>query len=194
MSSEEVRKELDLSYQELVDYLLGKYGPAQYDYFVNETCRSKNKKVRRSDEGLICHHIDEDKAIMLSDTPYAIQNPFEYQKADRLVYCNIMEHLILHIKIAKEADLGTIGVGIGGVVNFICPEINDYYGGYEFKRPYQIKSHELIADNFEDYIKVLRYCLEMAENDMRYVLTVDRERLSRGCDGKIVEKVYKALR
>ena len=102
MKSIEIQKELEMKYSELVEYLLKKYGPAKYDYFCTESCKSKNHKVSRTNEGLYCHHIDEDKAIMLSNDSYAIKNPYEYQKAERLVYCNVLEHLILHIKIVEE--------------------------------------------------------------------------------------------
>jgi hypothetical protein len=44
MTSEEVDKELVLSYDDLCQYLLEKYGPAEHDYFVNESCQSKNRK------------------------------------------------------------------------------------------------------------------------------------------------------
>lgn len=35
---------------------------------------------------------------------FAIQNSFGYQKADRLVYCNIPERLIVHIKTAEKTE------------------------------------------------------------------------------------------
>ena len=82
-----------MTYGELVDYLLKKYGPVECDYFRTEACKSKNPKVSRTNEGLYCHHIDEDKAIMLCNDKFAVNNPFEYQKAERLVYCNALEHL-----------------------------------------------------------------------------------------------------
>lgn len=196
MKSEEVNKELSLSYQELVAYLLDKYGPAKHDYFVNESCKTKSNKVSRTDEGLLCHHIDEDKAIMLSDTKWAAQNPFEYQKADRLVYCNVLEHLILHIKIFEEPKaLGANlleAQGIGGAVNFICPQINDYYNGFEFKRPYEQKIYGVIADNFEEYIKILRYFLDVLyDKRPRFLDRVNEETLATGfMDRHIIKKVY----
>ena len=193
MKSSEVDAELAMTYDELVQHLLKKYGPAKYDYFVNESCRSKNRKVARSSEGLICHHIDENKSIMLSNPEFAVDSPFEYQKASRLVYCNILEHLILHIKIVEETTPEMLGVGIGGAVCFICPELNDYYNGYEFKKDYQKKSHELVADNFDDYIKVLRHFLHFAEKNARFIMIVSPDRLSQSYNGQIVKKVYDAL-
>ena len=102
MDSLEIKKEFAMSYQELVGYLLKKYGAAQYDYFVNESCKSKNKKAMRTSERLFCHHIDEDKAIMLSHDEWATKNPFSYQITDRLVCCNYSEHFMPHIKIVEE--------------------------------------------------------------------------------------------
>ena len=52
------------------------YGKAKGDYFLTETCASKNKKITRTSEGLYCHHIDEDKAIMLSTDKFAIKKYF----------------------------------------------------------------------------------------------------------------------
>lgn len=94
---------MEMNYDEFVSYLLKKYGPAKYDYFTNATCKTKSKRISRTKEGLFCHHIDEDKGYMLSHTGCALEQPFEYQKAERLVYCNYIEHLLLHILIGKNA-------------------------------------------------------------------------------------------
>ena len=197
MESVEVKKQLNMTYNELVEYLLKKYGPSEYDYFLNESCKSKNKKASRSSEGLYCHHIDEDKAIMLSNDKYAINNPYEYQKADRLVYCNALEHLILHIKIVEEpqnaqANPGEIQ-GLGGVISFLCPQINDYYNGYEFKQPHLIKIFSLIENNFDDYIDILKYLLNIIESKPIYKLYVNKKSLSVGWDRKIIDKIYNNL-
>ena len=94
---------MEMNYDEFVSYLLKKYGPAKYDYFTNATCKTKSKRISRTKEGLFCHYIDEDKGYMLSHTGCALEQPFEYQKAERLVYCNYIEHLLLHILIGKNA-------------------------------------------------------------------------------------------
>ena len=123
LNIEKMEKELAMPYDAYVKHLLEKYGHATCDYFRTSTCKSKNSKTSRTEEGLYCHHIDEDKAIMLSTPEVARLHPFEYQKADRLVYCNILEHLLLHIKIAEEREDITSEVGIGGTV-LITEEIN----------------------------------------------------------------------
>ena len=197
MESTEIKNQLKMTYDELVDYLLKKYGPAQYDYCRNESCKSKNSKVSRTNEGLYCHHIDENKAILLSNDKFAINNPFEYQKANRLVYCNVLEHLILHIKIVEEPKNENANQmeiqGIGGAVCFICPQINDYFNGYEFKQQYLINIFSLIENNFNDYIDILKYFLDVVEKNPIYKLIVTKERLSVGWDQQIVKKVYDQL-
>ena len=197
MESTEIKNQLKMTYDELVDYLLKKYGPGQYDYFRNESCKSKNSKVSRTNEGLYCHHIDENKAILLSNDKFAINNPFEYQKANRLVYCNVLEHLILHIKIVEEPKNENANQmeiqGIGGAVCFICPQINDYFNGYEFKQQYLINIFSLIENNFNDYIDILKYFLDVVEKNPIYKLIVTKERLSVGWDQQIVKKVYDQL-
>lgn len=197
MESIEIKNELKMSYNELVNYLLQKYGPAEFDYFSNESCKSKNPKVSRTNEGLFCHHIDEDKAIMLSNDKFALMNPWEYQKANRLVYCNVLEHLILHIKIVEEPknkDANEMELqGIGGVISFMCPQINDFYNGYNFTKPYLIKIYSLIENNFEDYITILRYFLEAIKDDPFYSILIKKERLCVGWDGQIIKKIYNAL-
>ncbi|WP_234013784.1 hypothetical protein [Mesoplasma florum] len=95
----EIDKLLELNYDECVDFLLKKYGFVPGDYFLDLECTKKNTKITRGKEGLYIHHIDEDKAILLSTPAWARKNSFEYQKAHRLVYCNLLEHLVLHIKI-----------------------------------------------------------------------------------------------
>lgn len=190
MNNEEIDKELGLSYDKLCKYLLKKYGPAEHDYFINESCRSRNKKVSRTDEGLLCHHIDEDKFIKLSDPGHATMHPFDYQKAERLVYCNALEHLILHIKIAERVDnLSLIKgnpLGIGGAISYIIPGLNLCYSGYQYKKPHEQKVYGKIVDNFDGYIRILKYFSEHCGITSKLILSLDLNR-------KKVKRVYDAL-
>lgn len=68
--------------------------------------QSRTHVIRKS-EGLYCRLIDENKANMFTDGKFAATNPFEYQEASRLVYCNLLEHLILHVKIAENPNIQT---------------------------------------------------------------------------------------
>lgn len=112
---------LALPYNEAVELLLSKYGSAQDDYFrENSYKRFLNGEIKhitkgkysRTGEGLCCHHIDENIYENLGDQDYISKHkyPFEPQKKDRLVYCDSIEHLILHALITKETD-GAFGYG-----------------------------------------------------------------------------------
>lgn len=185
--------EFNMSYKELVEHLLKKYGAARHDYFKDTGCSVKNDFVSRTNEGLICHHIDEDKAIMLSTDKFAAKNPFSYQKAERLVYCNIIEHLLLHIKIAEEPKSKKANKdelqGIGGAVHLICRQINDYYNGHEFKQEYLINIMNVIKNDFDDYIKILKHLYSVIDSDPLYSMIFKKEDLTKNWDGEIVQLV-----
>lgn len=168
MDTREVRLELDMSYDELVAYLLKKYGAVQYDYFTNEACTSKSKRISRTAEGLFCHHIDEDKGYMLSDKHHAVRYPFSYQRANRLVYCNYLEHLILHIWIGietywrKHTDLNQtndipylMNPGFG----VLTQEINTLFDDFGSSVQWRQRCFEEIKDNYDDYIYILKWFL-----------------------------------
>ncbi|AXK51637.1 hypothetical protein [Spiroplasma alleghenense] len=160
----EIEKLLELNYEDCCNYFINKYGKVGGNYFNDEECTRKNTKVTRGKEGLYIHHIDEDKAILLSTPEYARENPFEFQKADRLVYCNLLEHLLLHIKIFeypnKNKNIGE-DVGIGGIYNFIAPELNDIYSGISYKQPWKQKVVEVVIPLKSDYFKCIEKLLSL---------------------------------
>ena len=117
MDRTEIYKELQMTYDELQQYLIEKYGGAVCAYFATPECKSKSKKISRTGEGLYCHHMDEDKGGNLSDPVGAINQPFEWQKKERLVYCNVLEHLILHIKIAVLRQKDVLENLVNDIVN-----------------------------------------------------------------------------
>jgi len=188
---------LKLRYSNFVLVLLKKYGPAKHNYFKDTNCTTKNPLITRTAEGLYCHHIDEDKAIMLSNDKYAASNPFEYQKAGRLVYCNLLEHFLLHVKIAEEPISTNANEnelpGIGGAVNFICKELNDIYGGKEPTEKWHIKVADAVKDSFDDYIAILKHLWEVIENNPMLKALVTKESLCTGTDGKVVSRVLNVL-
>lgn len=152
--------------------------------------------VTRTNEELLCHHIDEDKAIMLCNDKFAANNPFEYQKADRLVYCNLLEHLLLHVKIAEnpspDANENELP-GIGGVINFICKDLNDIYSGKEFADEWRKNVANKVKDNFDDYIIILRYLWNIVEKNPIYKLIITKNMLFLNSDDKVVEIVKTAF-
>lgn len=174
MNRKEFKDELKMTYGELQSYLIQKYGGAKCDYFVNPECKSKNKKVSRTSEGLYCHHMDEDKGGNLGNPPQAKMQPFEWQKKERLVYCNILEHLILHMKIAvlrqknmletpqEIADFFTTG----GIF-MICDEINDMFMNDGTKVAWKKRCFEEIKENYEDYILLIKSFMNYIETDYK---------------------------
>jgi len=102
------------------DYLQKKHGIGKYDYMTKSW--NKNTKCTRTKEGLIAHHKYENCAIMLSKKEIAMSNLFEWQLANNIVYCDYLEHLLLHVLICEnpsEEKNDFKAVGIGGVINFI---------------------------------------------------------------------------
>ena len=88
-----IQEILDMSYTEYVTYLLKKYGPVP-DNFVLSDGEHFNTKIDRSDEGLVIHHIDE----TVHDIHPALYDLKRHNRSN-LVYCDLLEHLILHVKL-----------------------------------------------------------------------------------------------
>ena len=199
MESEEIKKGMLMSYNEYASSLQRKYGRVPGDYFCTPSCKSKNnKKNSRTSEGLLIHHIMENKVAKLSDSDIAVQCPFDYQKAENLVYCNYLEHLLLHIKIVEEHKDNSNDslIGIRGIVTYICPELNEYYCGLRDFESWRLNCLDMVKENYEDYIELLKYFIqiliknptykEFSTEEFRMDLSLDR-------DEYILEKIYRDL-
>lgn len=167
MFQEELYREISMSYYELVEYLLDKYGAAQYDYFCNDNCKSQPKKLKRTSEGLICHHIREDMGGNLNGSGEARTQPYEWQQKQNLVYCNLLEHLILHIKIDvlrqkhrlfKPDDISHFFT-TGGVY-MVCQDVNDLFVLNGTKVPWKQRCYEEIKENYEEYCIIIKSVIE----------------------------------
>lgn len=154
-------KYLRLSYYELCNILKEKYGKVPGNYFKYHGPSGRyvyNKKIRRWYDGLFIHHIDEDKIPGLSEQKNANKYS-EYQKADRLVYCNYLEHLLLHIKITQDYwkyyNNFPQRIGYPGAF-LIAGEICDF-----FAHPYLYLSVNPCLEEIKDYFSIyaiyLRY-------------------------------------
>lgn len=172
MNRKEIYEELKMPYDELQAYLIQKYGGAVCDYFATPECKSKSKKISRTGEGLYCHHMDEDKGGNLGNPPQAKMQPFEWQKKERLVYCNILEHLILHIKIAvirqkellKNPNDVEAFFTTGGIF-MICADINDMFINDGTSVAWKRRCFEEIKENYEDYIVLVRALLAYIDDN-----------------------------
>ena len=144
MTLEEYIQVKDMNYDEFCDHLKQKYGKAQYDYFRFRTggykpgVFAREPKISRTSEGLFAHHVKEDRAILLSVPDVAIRHPREYQSKENIVYCDWMEHLYAHILIAEHpAPNAEEGVGLGGCINYLVPQLNDIFAGYQPGRQWE---------------------------------------------------------
>ena len=134
-----------------------KYGIGKSSYFTPNW--NKNKKVTRTSEGLVAHHKFEDHAIMLGDPAFAIHNPYEWQLAENIVYADYLEHLLLHILICENPSPKANpmeAVGIGGVINFIAPELNDLYSGWVTSQPWRKACHDKVINDKDVYLTLLK--------------------------------------
>lgn len=117
MNLQEYEQIKQYNYNAYCDYLRNKYGIPQSVY----------PSCQRSEESLFVHHIKEDIIANLSQYEQQKQYP-EYQQPEYLCYCDYLEHLLLHILITENPDTKE-GVGIGGIVNYLIPELKDFYNG-----------------------------------------------------------------
>lgn len=108
--------------------------------------------------------MDEDKQILIAN-PNAILKfdiPFAYQEKERLVYCDLIEHAILHVLIAvKDVEEETRGDGfqahgVGGYVNFIRPQLVQWLVmGVEPKPAWQVNCRNAIMMSVSDAEKLI---------------------------------------
>lgn len=157
MNIQEYNNVKNLSYLEYCDYLQKKYGIGLCDYMTKSW--NKNQKVTRTKEGLIAHHKFEDHAILLANKEHAMQNPYDWQLAKNIVYCDYLEHLLLHILICEypaEDQNENEAVGIGGVVNYLVPELNDFYSGWQTNQAWRLNCHNLIKDEKQVYLTLIK--------------------------------------
>ncbi len=158
MNREEYCKVEKLSYEEYCEYLKNKYGIVSCDYMTKSF--NKNKKCRRTNDGLFVHHIKEIEAELLSNPNIASEYPFEWQQKENLVYCDFLEHVLLHIMIGEQT-----GALSSGLEAFIIPELNDVYGGWISKEQWRINCHKVIKDDKDVYLMLLKRYVEQPEKD-----------------------------
>lgn len=183
MDTQEIKYELSLDLQELYKYLKNKYGPVPENYFMDVNCTRKSTKNGRGNEGLFVHHdyeYDPANSLVsdLSKPEFAKQFDYMYQHAENLTYCNYLEHLIIHIKInllRKEQLNGYIN---DGVVNYMIPQLNDWYRYIANLKPWQEVAFSLIEDNYSDYVDLVEYWLSELSVDCPEVKSFNWKKLS----------------
>lgn len=155
MNSNEILKQLNMDYKSQCMYLKIKYGSVTGDYFEDKSCKIVNNKIKRASEGLQVHHIMEYNnnpyICNLSDSYQALNNDFEFQKSKNLVYCNLIEHLILHIKITLYRNKVLNQQILDGTM-LLINKIEELY-----QSPKKDKYLLCIKDNKEDFKYLCEY-------------------------------------
>lgn len=125
---------LNLPYEEAIERMSSKYGVVKDDYYRKKSyerfLKGENKtitkgKYSRANGGLYCHHIAENKFLNMSNNYFikSLEIPYKYQTKDALVYCDLIEHAILHAQIS----LNTNGqFGYPGLSEYILPMIDKW--------------------------------------------------------------------
>lgn len=155
MKATEIQKERNMSYFELCEYLKNKYGKVKEDYFLDSQCIHVNKGIKRSAEGLEIHHIKEalPNVFDLSKSIQASNYPFEYQKSYNLCYCNLLEHLILHILINIERSSNLEQAVIDGTF-IIMNRLDDLYEISTSLSKLQENMLSPIKNNYTEYVEI----------------------------------------
>lgn len=154
MNKVEYYKIEKMSYLEYCDYLQDKYGIGDYDYMTPKF--TKVNKVSRTSEGLYAHHKMEILVPSLSEPKWAIKFPWEFQAKENIVYCDLLEHLYMHVLIAEETEPKLRYIcGFGGVVDYFLPELNDLYSGWESSQKWRRTCHSKIKNDREVYLIIL---------------------------------------
>lgn len=169
MNIEEYNLVKKYNYLQYCEYLKNKYGIPVADYFTKNW--NKIRRISRTKDGLFLHHVFEDHAIMLSTLIFAKMNPIEWQKAENLVYCDYLEHLLLHILICEnpsDEQNAKQAVGIGGAINFIIPELNDVYSGFVSGMPWKQNCFEKIINDKEVYLLLVKRLKNNCKNYPTY--------------------------
>ncbi|MDV3166439.1 MAG: hypothetical protein Q8807_02025 ['Waltheria sp.' little leaf phytoplasma] len=65
-----------LTYNQIIEVLLDKYGEVPGNYFLNRKCTQINEYIKRSSEGLQIHHIKENEMKGLSNPEFVQKSSF----------------------------------------------------------------------------------------------------------------------
>lgn len=198
MNMDEYQKVKGFTYTEYCNYLQSKYGIGLADYMTKSY--NKNKKCKRTNDGLVIHHKKEDTMIMLSTKEVAMMCPFEWQSKENIVYCDYLEHLLLHVLICKypasnKADF--VYTGIGGVVNFIAPELNDLYSGWVTNQPWRQNCHSKVSDDEEVYLSILKQFIDIMKDNPDFNISMLCKSFNQPYglwDDKKNKKIYKKIK
>lgn len=138
MNLNEYIKVKDYQYEEYVAYLNNKHGMVPRKY-------GDRKFNKRPGEGLFIHHVREDVVASLSNSKIRKANDPVYQEPQNLVYCDYLEHLLLHIKIG-ENTAGGRNLGLNGPFVYIIPALKNFFN-YGWKNQRWAAYFDVVAND-----------------------------------------------
>ena len=158
----------DLGYTRESYYQLDESG----NFIYGRTGKLKKNNIGRGADGLQYHHICEDTVPSLSCEEIARANKPEYQAAENMCYCNLLEHAWLHILAAEQSSVAADNdqedeVSVGGVrwmllaINSImCNADTSWYSSKnEEGRGCTYNYDNIITDNKDTWLMLVnRFC------------------------------------
>lgn len=151
------------SYAEFCQYLNNKHGAVEGNYLTGKPLHTGTIR------GLFIHHVAEtifpglssEKRVEEADEKYPENN---WQEPENLVYCDYLEHALLHIKIAEETKILSIKeLIVEGLSNHLIPELQDFFmSGNEYKYPkiyYDVVRSN--KDTFEALVKDYKALIDL---------------------------------
>lgn len=185
---EEYQKQFDLGYNAQVKYLQEKYGSVPGNYFLTESCRVTNSKIKRIKEGLYIHHIaeyhpDYPAICSLSNTEEALKAPFEFQTPPWLCFCDYIEHIILHYHIHRLRVQNYQLDGLDdGICRFLLPELKLWYitKGRMVKGKWNEPAWNRVKDNEQTFQELYNLFYKEFPNDPKYSYNEYRRAQSKG--------------
>ena len=192
MNLEEYNKIKDLNYMEYCDYLQEKYGIGRADYMTKGF--NKQPKCSRTKDGLWAHHKFENLYTNLSKKDFAMDLPLEYQLAKNIVYCDFLEHFLLHTLIIEDSNYKN--VGIGGII-FIAPDLNDFYSGFNTSQEWKKKSYEIVKNDEDVYLTLVKRFLtncSKKEKKTRLLMVLRSFNAGDVWDEKKNERIYNEIK
>ena len=170
----------DISYSDYVNQLKEKYGlvPKNYFYINRNGNLTKTPGITRGKEGLYIHHILEKVFIDLSNAETYLKLLDLYkddkemynslllaQTSNLLCYCNLLEHLLLHIKATLEYKRNQFEVGI----HLISLDLTRFYllsDNNLLEKTYSAPAHKWkcqsyynIKDDYKIYVELCKICI-----------------------------------
>lgn len=187
---------LNMSYSNTVSYLLNKYGIVQGDYYENDELTIENKNISRKDDGLICHHISEINNTLVGEANYGKRFPKEEHESTNLVYCNVIEHFLLHSKIAEESlntdlDRAKVAYISSALVN-IARQINSVFNGSMPSLDVNVNIAD-VEKSYEFYVKALSKLWITVKDNEIYSKVLEKQSLATDRNGTVNKQIYTSI-